>query len=130
MALPAVLPAGPHDLSVDAVGFLPHSHRIVLEPGRSLDYDVTLQPTPQTLQGARKQRTLGFALGGSGMALMAAAGALALWNSHRYDTWEAGPRTDLHRIASLQRTDDIAFGCLFADIGLVVGGIWEFASAH
>jgi len=130
MAQPAVLPFGPHDLSVDAVDFLPHKRRIVLESGKTLDYEVALRPTSHHLARARNQRTLGYALGGSGIALMAAAGALALWNGHRYDAWEAGPRTDLHRIASLQRTDDIAFGCVFAGVGLVIAGVWEFASVH
>ncbi len=130
VAQPAVLPAGPHDLRVDAPGFLPYRGRIVLEPGKLLELDVTLKPTTETLKSARQQRNLGYALGGSGIVLMTAAGALTLWNGHRYDTWEAGPRTDMQRVASLQRTDDIAFGCLFAGVGLVAGGIWALASAH
>ncbi|HLV19389.1 MAG TPA: hypothetical protein VKZ49_00855 [Polyangiaceae bacterium] len=51
--------------------------------------ETTPSPPPSAQRTARSQdRTIGYLVGGSGLALIAAAGALYLWNDERHDDWQ------------------------------------------
>lgn len=77
------LPRGRHALRVQRAGFYDVSREVVLPPGPTV-LEVRLLPTPEYLDqyiaSAKRQRTLAFITGGSGLVFMAGGGAFLLWN--------------------------------------------------
>jgi hypothetical protein len=58
-----------------------------------------------------------------------AGAALLGWNSSRYDDWRSGRTTtgapsQLQTVASIQRVDDIALGCVALGAGLIATSAW------
>jgi hypothetical protein len=77
------LPRGRHALRVQRAGFFDVNREVVLPTGSTV-LDVRLLPTPQYLDqytaSAKRQRTLAFITGGSGLLVMAGSGTFLLWN--------------------------------------------------
>lgn len=77
------LPRGRHALRVQRAGFFDVNREVVLPPGSTV-LDVRLLPTPEYLDhyiaSARRQRTLAFVTGGSGLLVLLGGGAFLFWN--------------------------------------------------
>lgn len=77
------LPRGRHSLTVERAGFYEVRREVLLPAGPTV-LDIRLLPTPEYLDrysaGAKRQRTLSFITGGSGLLLMAGGGTFLLWN--------------------------------------------------
>jgi hypothetical protein len=104
-----------------------------LTAGRTLHYEVELEPTAATrrrLEQARQmRRTTGIGLTSAGAALLLGAGGLFLWNNHRYREWESRQGTEstattIDTAVSLQRVDDATIGLGLLGIGAAATGAW------
>lgn len=131
--LGTALPYGPHDLRVERPGFVAQRRTIFLRPRAVNTYQVTLAATParqaQRARSASRRKVIGYATGSGGLAFAIAGGALLAWNSGRYDDWRrehttASPGAQLQTVSSIQRVDDIAFGCTALAAGLLATGAW------
>jgi hypothetical protein len=131
--LGAALPYGPHELRVQRHGFVAHSRAIFLRPRAVTTYQITLAATParqaERARSASGRKAVGYATGVSGLAFAIAGGALLAWNGGRYDDWRrehttASPGAQLQTVTSIQRVDDIAFGCTALAAGLIATGAW------
>lgn len=80
------LPAGPHTLRVDCVGFEPYNRSIQIDPGRDLALAVSLVPTLETQtrdeDSARTRRIVGWSMMGGGVATAVGAAAYAILTRH------------------------------------------------
>jgi hypothetical protein len=128
-----VLPFGQHDLQVTRDGYLPYRRTIMIPAGGIQGHEVVLNPTAakraRDQASSRKRKTLAYALGGTGVALLLTGGGLLLWNQKRYDDWREQEHPDLDRVASIQRVDDLSIGLAILGTGFVAGGTWAFFSS-
>jgi hypothetical protein len=131
--LGAPIPSGPHKLSVQRDGFISQTQTISLRARDTNAYRVNLTETPSHLARGSKatahRGTFGFAAVGGALAFALAGGALLVWDGKRYDDWHANQSSmdttsQLRTATSIQRVDDIAFGCLALGTGLLVTGTW------
>jgi hypothetical protein len=90
------LPIGRHLVTVETDGFEPLAREIVLQPGGEVVLDVEQRPTRAVAQahasGASTQRTIGWALGGAGVAAGIAAGIVFAINDADFDQFERDQR--------------------------------------
>jgi hypothetical protein len=128
----AALPAGPHHLKITRDGFAPLEKLVDLRAKHTTELRLELKPTRATLErqrtAAARRRTQAYALSGVGAALLLAGGGVYLWNSRRYDEYQAAPRPNLERAVSIQRADDLALGLLIGGACFGAGGAWLFSS--
>jgi hypothetical protein len=120
-----ILPAGSHELRLEGEGFVPLRRSITLAPGQNLSLEATLQPTAaareRRLSAQARRRGLAYALGGSGLAMLAGSGAVYLWNDGRYRDWSQGASDRPRTVASLQRADDATVALAVSGVALVIG---------
>ncbi len=80
---PLELDPGPHDLAVEAAGYLPHSLRVEVAAGTEGTQIIALSPGPSSSSRADAEASAPslvgpLALGGVGLAVLTAAAALAI----------------------------------------------------
>lgn len=130
--LGAALPYGPHELRVEREGFTSQTQAIAIRPRAVVTYQITLAATAARQASERRAKArrslLGFAIGGGGVASVLAGGGLLAWNGGRYDAWsrdrDASKASQLQTVASIQRVDDVGFGCIGLGIGLIATSAW------
>jgi len=128
--LGARLPYGPHEMRIERDGFVTARKSIALRPRDVTTYQIALSPTParqrERAQARLHRNVIGYATGGTGLALAITGGALYGWNSGRYDDWsrDGNTGTQLQTVSSIQRMDDIAIGCAALGAGLITAGAW------
>jgi hypothetical protein len=133
----AALPSGLHQLTVERDGYRSITKLIDIPTGRVTQQHLTLTPTAASRDRERrasaKRKTVGVVMGSLGLATLATGVSLYVWNSGRYDEWQAQQRDPNERregvAASIQRADDISIGLGIIGAGLVAGGSWLFFSA-
>jgi PEGA domain-containing protein len=129
----AAVPSGPHQLTVTRDGYLPLTKSIFLPAQRTTEYAAALRPTPGSEAHRRtaiiRRHRVAYALAGTAAALLAASAGVYVWNSDRYDDWQARSRHDLDRALSIQRFDDLALGLLLGGVGVGAGGAWLYLSS-
>lgn len=85
------LPAGPHVLAAELVGYHSWEESVILGDGQVLMRDISLQPLPSTspaiTEPARASRGLGTALTAAGVGGLMASGALLLVANSRYQDY-------------------------------------------
>jgi hypothetical protein len=92
---------------------------------------VQAPPPSQHEQRQRaRQKTLAYALGGSGVAMVLAGGGLAWWNQGRFEALNQGQpnggNPDPNRVVAIQRIDDLSMGLITVGTGLLIGGLWSY----
>jgi hypothetical protein len=88
----SVVPAGPHALEVRRYGFEPWRSSIQVRAGATERVSVLLVPTRAYLEDYRQRalirRNWAYGTGAAGVAAVATAAGLAIWNANRYSNWE------------------------------------------
>jgi hypothetical protein len=96
-------------------------------------YQVALSATParqaERARNTSRRQVVGYVTGSGGLAFAIAGAGLLAWNSGRYDDWQrehtmASTGAQLRTVSSIQRVDDIAFGCTALAAGLIATGAW------
>ncbi len=113
------LPIGPHSVRVARTNYVSWEHVVTIEPRSERLLLATLAPTP-TQRRAREERLArrrwwSLGVGAAGLGLVGGAIGTYIWNSSRYDDWQA-ERDDLaadlrggmHSDATLERTWNLA----------------------
>ena len=126
------LPYGPHELRVERTGFVSQRRAISLRVRDVTTYQVNLSPTAarqaDRARAESRRRLGGYATGAGGLAFAISGAVLYGWNSDRYDAWSrnhsASKGNQLQTVTAIQRTDDIAVGCLALGTGLIAAGAW------
>jgi hypothetical protein len=90
---------------------------------------VTRARQAERARSQARRKFIGYATGSGGCAFAMAGAALLGWNSSRYDDWRCGRTTtgapsQLQTVASIQRVDDMAFGCAALGAGLIATSAW------
>jgi hypothetical protein len=128
----AALTPGLHRVRVQRDGYLPQEGLISLTAGKTASHRRALVPTVASRERERvetgKRKTLGLVLGGVGLATAGTGLGLYVWNSGRYDDWQARDHSgqDSATAVSIQRMDDIGIGMLLAGALITAGGAWLY----
>ncbi len=131
--LGAALPFGAHKVRVQRDGFVPSQKYISLPVQQVTNYAVQLRATEahrlREKAEASRRNALGFASAGAGLAFALGGLSVFVWNNGRYRDWRdhrasESQGSQLQTVASLQRADDVAFGCLALGTGLLATGGW------
>jgi hypothetical protein len=125
------LPSGKHLLRLERDGYLPLQREVIVPPGGSVFANEVMKLTPAAEQraelAARQRRRVALVFGAVGAAAMVGAGGVYSYSSAQHRDLEArrsrsSSASDLDRVASIQRLDDIAFGLAGLGVGLVAVG--------
>lgn len=130
------LPQGPHVLLVEREGYQPRRTHVALSSRKLTTLELVLEPTAAEQERQRaassRRKLAGYALGGTGVALLLVGGGVYLWNQQRYDDFIGAGGTqnsERNRIASIQRADDLSIGFMLLGGALTAGGVWTLLSA-
>jgi hypothetical protein len=87
------LPLGQHGVEIRRWGFLPWTKHISITTQRPTRVFATLIPTPEYLEqytiNARRDRTIAYVTGATGVAAGAAAVGLFIYSTHRFNRWQS-----------------------------------------